>query len=98
MAKFAYNNAKNANTNHMLFNLNRDFHLCIFFKEDINPHSQSKTANKLLTELQKLMIICQENLHYAQELQKQAYNKDVKSRSYSPGDKVWLNSIYIKTK
>ena len=44
------------------------------------------------------MIVCWNNLHYAQELQKQAYNKGVKRRSYAPSDKVWLNSKYIKTK
>ena len=44
------------------------------------------------------MTICWENFHHAQELQKQAHNKDVKPRSYVPSDKVWLNSKYIKTK
>ena len=44
------------------------------------------------------MIVCRENLYYAQELQKQAHNKRVKSRSYAFGEKVWLNSKYIKTK
>ena len=33
-----------------------------------------------------------ENLHPTQELQKQAYDKSVKPRSYAPNDKVWLNS------
>ena len=44
------------------------------------------------------MIVCQENLHHAQELQKRAHDKGVKPRSYAPGEKVWLNSKYIKTK
>ena len=44
------------------------------------------------------MTIYQENLHYVHELQKQVYNKCIKSRSYAPGDKGWLNSKYIKTK
>ena len=44
------------------------------------------------------MTVCRENLHHAQELQKQAYNKDIKPRSYAPSDKVCLNSKYIKTK
>ena len=44
------------------------------------------------------MIICQENLHHAQELPKQAHDKGVKPRSYALSDKVWLNSKYIKTK
>lgn len=38
------------------------------------------------------------NLRYAQKLQKQAHNKDIKPRSYTSGNKVWLNSQYIKTK
>ena len=44
------------------------------------------------------MFVCRENLHHAHELQKQAHDKDVKPRSYALGDKVWLNSKYIKTK
>ena len=44
------------------------------------------------------MSIYQKNLYHAQKLQKQAYNKGVKSKSYAPGNKVWLNSKYIKTK
>ncbi len=42
-------------------------------------------------------VYCQ-NLLHAQELQKRAYDKEIKSRSYTPGQKVWLNSKYIKTK
>ena len=44
------------------------------------------------------MTSYQENFCHAQEPQKQAYNKSVKPRSYIPGNKVWLNSKYIKTK
>ena len=44
------------------------------------------------------MIIYQKNLHNAQEFQKRAYDKDVKSRSYAPSEKLWLNNKYIKTK
>ena len=44
------------------------------------------------------MTICQENLYHTQELQKQAHDKSVKPRSYGPGDNIWLNSKYIKTK
>ena len=43
------------------------------------------------------MIVCQENLYYTQELQKQAHDKGVKPQSYAPGEKIWLNSKYIKT-
>lgn len=68
MAKFAYNNAKNTNTGHMLFELNYGYYLCIFLKKDINSHSQSKTIGKLLAKLRELMTISQKNLYYAQEL------------------------------
>ena len=44
------------------------------------------------------MIICKENLHPTQELQKQVHDKAIKSKNYVFGDKVWLNSKYIKTK
>ena len=44
------------------------------------------------------MIVCKKNLYYAQKIQKQAYNKGLKSRTYAYKDKVWLNNKYIKTK
>ena len=52
MAEFAYNNAKNANTNHTPFKLNCGYHPCVSFEKDTNPCSWSKTANKWWTELQ----------------------------------------------
>ena len=98
MAKFAYNNAKNANTSHTPFELNCGYHSWILYEEEANPCSKSKSANKLLAELKELMIVYWANLHHAQELQKRAYDKDVKPRSYALDKKVWLNSKYIKTK
>ena len=44
------------------------------------------------------MNICQQNLLHAQELQKKVHDKGVKPQSYIPGEKVWLNSKYIKIK
>ena len=98
MAEFAYNNVKNLSTGHTLFELNCGYHSCVSFEEDTNPRSQSKSADELSAELQDLMTVCWENLHHAQELQKRAFDKDVKPRGYAPSDKVWLNSKYIKTK
>ena len=98
MAEFTYNNAKNVSTSHTPFELNCGYHPRMSYKEDINPRSQSKSADELSAELRELMIVCQENLYHAQELQKRAHNKGVKPRSYAPGEKVWLNSRYIKTK
>ena len=98
MAEFTYNNAKNASTSHTPFELNCNYHLRVSFEKDTDPRSRSKTADELLAELRELMTVCRENLHHAQELQKQAHNKGVKPKSYASGDKVWLNSKYIKTK
>ena len=98
MAEFAYNNAKNASIGHTPFELNCGYNPWMLYEKDVDPHSQSKLADELLVELKKLMIICWENLHYAQKLHKQAHNKGVKSRSYVSHKKVWLNSKYIKTK
>ena len=88
MAEFAYNNAKNASTGYILFKLNCGYHPWVSYKDDLDPHLKSKIVKKLSSELQNLMAICQQNLYYAQELQKRAHNKGVKSQSYAPGNKV----------
>ena len=98
MAEFAYNNAKNASIGHIPFELNCGYYPQMLYEENVNSHSQSKSADKLSAELRELIIVCRKNLHYAQELQKQAHDKGVKPQSYVPGEKIWLNSKYIKTK
>ena len=98
MAEFAYNNARNASTDHTPFELNCGYHPRVLYKKDVNPRSQSKLADKLSAELRELMIIYWENLYYAQELQKRTHDKEVKLWSYILSKKVWLNSKYIKTK
>ena len=82
MTEFAYNNAKNASTRYTFFELNYGFYLQVFFKDDVNPYSRPYFANKLAKELRELIDICQQNLLYAQKLQKNAYNKGVKPQSY----------------
>ncbi len=98
MAEFAYNNAKNASTSDTFFELNGSYHLRVSFKEDVDSRLRSRSVNKLAKELRELIEVCCRNLLHTQELQKRAYDKRVKSRSYAPGEKVWLNSKYIKTK
>ena len=98
MAEFVYNNAKNASTGHTPFELNYGYYLRILYKEEVDSCSKSKSADELSADLRELMFVCRENLHHAQKLQKRAYNKGVKPRSYASDDKVWLNSKYIKTK
>ena len=51
MAKFAYNNVKNASTGHTSFELNCGFHLRVSYEDDVDPGSKSKTADQLATEL-----------------------------------------------
>ena len=98
MAEFAYNNAKNASTGYTPFELNCGYHPRVFYKENIDSRSKSKSADDLANDLRELMAVCREKLQHAQDLQKQANNKSTKPRSYASGDKVWLNSKYIKTK
>ncbi len=98
MAKFAYNNAKNASTSHTPFELNCGFYPRASYKENVDPRSQSKSVDELATERRELMAVCRENLQHTQELQKQYHNKYAKLKSYAPDEKVWLNSKYIKTK
>ena len=98
MAEFAYNNTKNASTGHTSFKLNCGYHFWMSYKKDINPRFKFKLADKLLAELQELMTVCQKNLYHAQKFQKRAYDKGVRPKSYAPGDKIWLNSKYLKTK
>ncbi len=98
MAEFAYNNAKNASTGHIPFEFNCSYHPRVSFEEDVDPCSKSRSANELDEELRELMKVCCQNLFHAQELQKKAHDKGVKSCNYTLGEKVWLNSKYIKTK
>ena len=98
MAEFAYNNARNASTGHTPFELNCGYYPWMSYKKNVDPRSQSKSADKLSAELRELIIVCQKNLHHAQELQKRAHNKGAKPQSYVPGEKIWLNSKNIKTK
>ena len=98
IAKFAYNNAKNASTSYTPFEFNCGYHPRVFYKEDLDPRSKSRTAEELSSELRELMTVCQQNLYYAQELQKRAHDKSVKPQNYAPGEKIWLSSKYLKTK
>ncbi len=64
MAEFGYNNAKNASNGHTPFELNCGYHLRVSFKEDVDPHSKSRSTNKLAAELRELIeVYCQNLLH-----------------------------------
>ncbi len=58
MAEFTYNNAKNASAGHTPFELNCGYHFRVFFEEDVDPRSRSRSANELAEELRELMEVC----------------------------------------
>ena len=68
MIEFVYNNSKNADTVHILFELNCDYHPWISFEDKCNVCSRSSSANRLIMELKKLINICCQNLLHAQDL------------------------------
>ena len=51
IAKFAYNNAKNASFGHTFFELNCEYHFRILYKENVDSCSKSKSVDELLVEL-----------------------------------------------
>lgn len=55
---FGYNNAKNTSIGHTFLELNCGYYLQILYKEDIDFYSKWKSANKLIADLKKLIIIC----------------------------------------
>ena len=65
MAKFAYNNIKNASTSHTFLELNHDYHLCIAFEKEIDLCFQLIIVDKLSIELRELMITCRKNFYHA---------------------------------
>ncbi len=65
MAEFAYNNMKNASTGHTPFELNCGYHPQTSYEEDVDPYSQSKSANELAIELRELIAVYREKLQHA---------------------------------
>lgn len=98
MAEFAYNNVKNANTNYISFKLDYGYYLQMSYKEKVDPQSKIQPIDKLSAELRQLIIVCYKNFHHTQKLQKWIYGKGMTLRNYTPSNKFWLNSKYIKTK
>ena len=50
MIEFTYNNAKNTCISHILFELNCGYHSCVFYKENLDPCSKSRTIEELFSE------------------------------------------------
>ena len=68
ITKFAYNNIKNASTNHTIFKLNCGYHPKITFEKNIDLRSRSYFANKLAKKLKELIEVYCHNLLHAQKL------------------------------
>lgn len=51
MAKFVYNNIKNASTSYIYFELNCGYHFYVFYEENNDLYSKTKSANELLIKL-----------------------------------------------
>ena len=68
MAKFTYNNSKNASTGHTPFELNYGYYPRISFEDKYDARSKSSSAKGLAMELRMLMNICCQNLLHAQDL------------------------------
>lgn len=51
IAKFAYNNTKNASTNHIPFDINCGYYLFVYYEKKIDPHFKSKSTDELSIEL-----------------------------------------------
>ena len=98
MTEFAYNNAKNTSIGYTPFKLNCRYYLWVSYEKNLDSYLQLKIAEEISSELRNLIAAYQQNLYHAQEIQKQAHNKRVKPQSYAPGEKIWLNSKYLKTK
>ena len=64
MVEFAYNNAESTSMGYTPFELTGRYYLRVSYKEDIDPHSRSKAADKLTKELRNLMAVCKENLKH----------------------------------
>lgn len=98
IVKFFYNNPKNNIINHTSFKLNYYYHPRTSYEKNVDPHLQSKFANKIVIVVRDQIMICKNNLKQTQELEKLFYNKYIKRKSYSSGEKVQFNNKYIKSK
>ena len=59
MAEFAYNSTKNASTGYMPYELNWSYHPDVTFKDNVDLHSRSYSADELAKELRELIDIYQ---------------------------------------
>ena len=65
MIKFIYNNAKDASIGYTFFKLNLKCYIKMWYKKDVNSCFKSKSIDKLLAELKKLIINFKKNFYHA---------------------------------
>lgn len=57
MAEFTYNNTKNSRISYKSFELNCNYHFCIFYKENIDFYYKSKPTDNLAYNLTEFIVI-----------------------------------------
>ncbi len=97
-AEFAYNNAKNSTIGMSPFEANLGYEPRMSWDEDIDPKSRSRAAVDNANHLFTLIGVCKDAILAAQQSQEEYANRHRKSRDYKVGDRVWLNTKYIRTK
>ncbi len=68
MGKFVFSNTKNANIDHILFELNYGYNLKALFEDKTDLCLRFCSTNKLAKKLKELIEICCQNLLHVQEL------------------------------
>lgn len=64
MAKFAYNDVKNASTEYILFQLNCKYYLRTFQKDNVNSYSKLKSIDEFIVKLKNLISTYGNNFCY----------------------------------
>lgn len=97
MAKFQKNYARNISTRLIDFQSICDLHLQVFYKKNVHPYFELKIADKIISKIRKLIIICQQNFNHIAKLKNCYYGKDSNTISYALDNIFWLKSKYKNT-
>lgn len=61
MTEFVYNNIKNLNSGQISFKLNCNYHIYIFYKNNIVYKSKFKLVDIIIAKLRELIIVYRDN-------------------------------------
>ena len=98
MTEFTYKNVKNASISHTSLKLNCSYHPQVFFKDNIDFCSKYYFANQTGKRAKKINRYLPIKPIPRSKTPKKLYDKGVKPQNYASGEKIWLNSKYIKIK